>query len=106
MAKVQVTATALIRFGVMKNENASQRDDVLAIIGRNDKLLKEMQITNQPLFRVGKVGDKEDVIVAITPDKDNRRVTVVVRDVDGVLGGATYGYKSFFACVLDTSDED
>lgn len=102
MAKVNITATALIKFGVMKDE--STRADVLKIMGRNDKLLKEQKVHNLAFARVGRVGG-DDVVVLITPDCGNKRVTVeVIKDGDKI-GGATYGYTSFYKCVTDDSED-
>lgn len=101
MAKVTITATALIKYGVMRDEIA--RGDVLAIIGRNDKLLKEQKIHGMAFARVGGVGGSEAIVI-VTPDTDNKRVTVDVLRDGGKVGGATYGYTSFYKCVADDED--
>ena len=105
MAKVTITAKALIRDGILLNEDT--RVDVLSTIGKNRSLVAEMKQHNQPLVRT-KTIDGDEFLVITTPDTVNRRVTVQVvagTDVNGTVAGtATFGYTSFFKC-LDEGDE-
>jgi len=106
MAKVTITAKALIRDGDLLCETT--RADVLATLGKNRPLIAEMKQHNQPLVRT-KTIDGDEFLVIATPDTVNRRVTVQVvagTDVNGTVAGtATFGYTSFFKC-LDEGDED
>ena len=106
MAKVTITAIALIRDGILSNEDT--RADVLLTIGKNSHLVAEMKQHNQPLTRT-KMLDGSVHLVIVTPDEVNRRVTLQVikgTDITGdIVGVATFGYTSFFKC-LDAGDEE
>lgn len=100
MAKVQITAKALLRNGLL-TDTAGYRDVVLAVIGKNDKLLKEMQIHGYPLARLVKLDGKQYTVI-VEPDEAHGRVTVKLVDaVEGLKGSATFGYTSFFSCLTD-----
>ena len=106
MAKVTITAKALIRDDILVNEDT--RAAVLSTIGKNRSLVAEMKQHNQPLVRTKTIDGRVHLVIA-TPDTVNRRVTVQVvkgTDIKGdVVGTATFGYTSFFKC-LDEGDED
>ena len=106
MAKVTITAKALIRDGILLNED--MRADVLSTIGKNRTLVAEMKQHNQPLLRTKTIDGSVHLVIA-TPDTVNRRVTVQVvkgTNITGdIVGVATFGYTSFFKC-LDEGDED
>ena len=105
MAKVQITAKALLRNGLL-TDTAGHRDKVLAVVGKNDKLLKEMQVHGYPLARLVTIDD-EQLTVIVEPDKENGRVTVqVVDELATCKGSATFGYTSFFKCVDDSENAD
>lgn len=101
MAKVTIDAKALIKKGVMKDE--AIRNQVLAVVGKNDKLLKELKIHTLGLHRIATIGDTGECRIDVFVDKDRGAVTVDVvslTDFDTV-GSATFGYTSFFKCVAD-----
>ena len=106
MAKVTITAKALIRDGILLNED--MRADVLSTIGKNRTLVAEMKQHNQPLLRTKTIDGSVHLVIA-TPDTVNRRVTVQVvkgTNITGdIVGVATFGYTSFFKC-LEEGDED
>ena len=106
MAKVTITAKALIRDGILLYED--MRADVLSTIGKNRTLVAEMKQHNQPLLRTKTIDGSVHLVIA-TPDTVNRRVTVQVvkgTNITGdIVGVATFGYTSFFKC-LDEGDED
>ena len=106
MAKVTITAKALIRDGILLYED--MRADVLSTIGKNRTLVAEMKQHNQPLLRTKTIDGSAHLVIA-TPDDVNRRVTLQVikgTDITGdIVGVATFGYTSFFKC-LDEGDED
>lgn len=105
MAKVQITAKALLRKGLL-TDTEGYRDEVLAVVGKNDKLLKEMRIHGYPLARLVTIDDTQYTVI-VEPDEDNGRVTVqVVDEFADVKGSATFGYTSFFKCVDDSDDAD
>ena len=106
MAKVTITAKALIRDGILLNEDT--KADVPSTIGKNRTLVAEMKQHNQPLLRTKTIDGSVHLVIAI-PDTVNRRVTLQVikgTDITGdIVGVATFGYTSFFKC-LDEGDED
>lgn len=106
MTKVTITAKALIRDGVLLNDDT--RADVLSTIGKNRSLVAELKQHNQPLVRTKTIDGSVHLVVA-TPDTVNRRVTLQViegTDIAGdIVGVATFGYTSFFKC-LDEGNED
>ena len=106
MAKVTITAKALIRDGILLNED--MRADVLSTIGKNRTLVAEMKQHTQPLLRTKTIDGSVHLVIA-TPDTVNRRVTVQVvkgTNITGdIVGVATFGYTSFFKC-LEEGDED
>lgn len=107
MAKVTIEAKALIKKGVMKDE--AIRNQVLAVVGKNDKLIRELQVHQFGLHRVATIGDHGKCVVSVETDKAHGQVQVNVITVDDVelIGTATFGYTSFFKCVADdVSDSD
>lgn len=105
MAAVTITAKALIRDGILLNEDT--RADVLSTIGKNRSLVAEMKQHNQPLVRTKTIDGRVHLVIA-TPDPVNRYVNLQVikgTDITGdIVGVATFGYTSFFKCV-DEGDE-
>lgn len=105
MAKITITAPALIKKGVMKDETT--RTKVLAVVGKNDKLLRELEIHQFGLHRVAPIGNYGNCVVSVETDKTHGQVQVDVISVDTVelLGTATFGYVSFFKCVADEASD-
>lgn len=104
MAKVEITATALTRTGLMKNEDC--REHILDVLGKNRPLFQELKDYAFPLKRAT-TWDRHELIVDLEQCKVRQNVYVTLfnaRDLE-VLGTATFGRTSFFKG-LDTDEDD